>query len=302
MEEKFFTREETFDEVIESLFSVRHGGFGAVLKVVAGIMSIGWLGDSILPFIHGTAPRWSGSAEVDFTEDIYKFLFALGWFIFYVSILYGRRSKHIKTFEYRVSGSTPQRGLIVSLSPYKDFSQKLSLPKLEIAIDEKRLNLEDFYNSANWGQLAFTVAHHSDLLQRCWICATPESAEQFSIAAKLVNYVSGNFEGRQIVCFREEIKDEIDIGEMARKVSSIYQSLNSIDSGISAENVVSNYTGGTAAMTGGIIMATLSEKRKIEYINQRYLKRLSSTLLRDIENNLAIVSSETNLTAIEKLS
>lgn len=75
-EQKFFTREETFAEVIESLFSVRHGGFRAVIKVVVGIMSIGWLGDSILPFIYGAALKWSKNAEINFTDDIYKLIFA----------------------------------------------------------------------------------------------------------------------------------------------------------------------------------------------------------------------------------
>ena len=51
-----------------------------------------------------------------------------------------------------------------------------------------------------------------------------------------------------------------------------------------------------------MIMATLNENRKIEYISQKYLRKLSKNLLPRIEENLAIVSSETNLVIAEKLN
>ena len=89
---------------------------------------------------------------------------------------------------------------------------------------------------------------------------------------------------------------------MALMVSEVYRSVGSLESNLQPRDVISNYTGGTSAMSGGIIMATLNENREIEYINQKYFKNLSSSLLRNIETNLAIVSSKTNLVVVEKLN
>lgn len=300
-----FNRRETLTEVFESLFSAKSGGAWAFLKIIVGIMSIGWLADSFLPFIHGWALIWWDSPnakDLNFTDAGYQLSFALAWFLSYLTVLYLTRYSKIRAGRYVAAASIPHRGLLVSLSSYADFSKKLSLADLEKAIDESNLILDDFFNSTNWGQLAFTVAFHSPLLQKCWIFTTPDSAGQFAAAARLVNYISRAFEGREIICTEVKIENENDLSETAGEVSRIYRSLQTIESNLKAADVISNYTGGTAAMSGGMIMATLNENRKIEYLNQKYRGRLLAALLKHNDQSLVLVSSQTNLVIAERLN
>ena len=298
----FFSRDESLVDVFESLFAPKGYGIEAVFKVFVGIMSIGWLADSLLPFLHGWALIifQSPSAEgVNFTDTFYQFVFALLWFVLYIGLVFLLRRRKVKIGKFIAQASFPHRGLIVSLSNY---GGTLSLEDLEKAIDERTLDVEGFYNSANWGQLAFTISHHSYLLSKCWLCTTPKSSAEFPVAAKLINYISQKSGGRQIVCDEIELKDENDISEMARKVSRIYRDLEGIESTLKPADVISNYTGGTAAMSGGMIMATLNKHRKIEYVTQKYFRNLSDELLKNNDKSLAIVSSETNIQVVQKLN
>ncbi len=301
-QKNLISQKETLADVIESLFSVKESGVWTVFKVVLGIASIGWLADSILPFLQGGSVYvWTGNIpdELNLRDSLHKLTFPLVWFVFFVGVLFFFRHNKLKALQYEIQGSFPHRGLIVSLSP---LAEKIKLKELEEQIDNKTLDIEEFYNKSNWGQLAFTIAHHSNLLQRCWICTTSKSTDQFSVAQKLVNFVSQNFDGREVECIEVKIEDENDISLMAAEVSKIYRNLGGIENKLQPIDVVSNYTGGTSAMTGGIIMATLNENREIEYINQKYLRNLSSDLLRNIDQNLAIVTSKTNLVITEKLN
>lgn len=294
---------ETLTEVLESLISVKGSGFWTVINAVLGIASIGWLADSILPILQGwSLSWWTGKVpdELSFLESFYKLTIPVGWFLLYVGFLFFIRLHKLKMLQYQTEGSFPRRGLIISLSPLNEKQIKLS--ELEKQIDDKTLDLEHFYNNSNWGQLAFTIAHHSQLLQKCWVCSTPKSTTQFAVAKKLINFTANHYQGRAINCIETKIEDENDISLMAREVSWIYRSLGDVVSNLQPRDVVSNYTGGTSAMTGGIIMATLKENREIEYVNQKYSGILSSELLRNIERNLAIVTSKTNLVAVEKIN
>jgi hypothetical protein len=299
----FISQKETLAEVLESLFSVKESGFWTVVKVIIGIAAIGWLADSILPLLQiGSVylVKRAFPGEPDLWDSITKLIVPLIFFVFFIGILFFIRQSKLKALKYSVQGSYPHRGVIVSLSPLNE--KQITLSELESQIDSNNLKIEDFFNQSNWGQLAFTVAHHSPVLQKCWVCTTPISTHQFQMVKKLINYVSLSLGGREIECFEKEITDENDISMMARTVSEIYQGLKSIESNLHPRDVISNYTGGTAAMSGGIILATLNESREIEYINQKYFGKLSINLLKGIDQNLAIVTSKTNLTAVHKLN
>ncbi len=295
--------QETLTDVIESLFAVRGSGFGAVFKVVLGILSLGWIADSIFPFLQaGSYYLWTKSLPSEFNsaEKLYTMTIPVVWFFCYVGVLFAIRQQKINVLNYPIQGSYPRRGLIISLSPFNE--KQTTAAELEKQIDDKTLDIEQLFNHTNWGQLAFTIAHHAPLLQKCWVFSTSKSSEQFPVAEKLINYVSQQFEGRTINCSEIKLEDENNISEMATKVNELYHDLGNTESPLHARDVISNYTGGTSAMTGGMIMATLNENREIEYLNQKYFGKLSKKLLRNIDENLAIVTSKTNTIAAEKLN
>src|SRR5439155_12930204 len=62
------------------------------------------------------------------------------------------------------------------------------------------------------------------------------------------------------------IKKPNNIGETAQAVSRIYLELAQTGSRLRPEDVIADFTGGTAAMSGGMILATLDEGRKVEYV------------------------------------
>lgn len=301
-QKNLISSKETLADVIESLFSVKGSGFWTVVKVVLGIASIGWVADSILPILQALSLYWwtGNIPDALSVKDSYiKLTFPIIWFVIYVSFLFIIRQNKLKALQYKIQGSFPHRGLIISLSP---LTGSLNLTELEKQVDEKTLDIEQFYNNSNWGQLAFTVAHHSYLLQKCWVFTTSKSTDEFTVAKKLIDFVSQKFDGREIDCIEKNIEDENDLSQMALMVSDVYKSVGGFESNLQPRDVISNYTGGTVAMSGGIIMATLNENREIEYISQKYLRKLSSKLLRNIDKNLAIVSSKTNLVMVEKLN
>lgn len=302
------TRRESVAALIDSYFSVRGRSYIAVWSVIFGVLSLSWLADSMLPIIQD-AGLWfftvqnSRSFESKFGEHFIRLAPVLLIFGVVSALLYRNHRKNLKAIEYRRIASEPHRGLILSLSDYHDFGTNLpTSADLEEAIDTERLDIETFFNTSNWGQIAFAVAHHSSLLQKCWICTTPKSSECFRLAEKLVKYVSQSRGGREVVCEQIKISDENDIGQTAVAVSNIFRELKPLTAGLTANDVIANFTGGTAAMSGGIIMATLDAGRKIEYVSQEFRGRLSLALLAENQTSFAIVSPVTNLVMAERLS
>jgi len=302
------TRTETIFDVLNSLVMIKGNSRWAVATVIFGVISLGWLASSSLPILQDTVVWLYSYAnslpfENKFGEHFLKLCFPLALFLVVVGWLIMNRERNAKALEYNRVASEPHRGLIISLSDYKDFSKLLpKITDLETAIDGQTLDVEIFFNTSNWGQLAFVAAHHSPLLQRCWVVTTPKSSKEFSVAAKLIKYVSLKSGGRETICDEIKIKDENDIGQTATQVSLVYKGLDRHLTGLNPDDVIANFTGGTAAMSGGIILATLDEGRKIEYVSQKHLKNLSLELLRNNRTDFAIVSPETNLVMAERLS
>jgi hypothetical protein len=302
------TRRETAAALIDSYLSVRGRNYIAIWSVIFGVLSLSWLADSTLPIVQDVfvwfyANQYAQPFTSKFGEHFIRLTPVLIIFTGVSAFLYNNHRKNLKAIEYQRIASEPRRGLIISLSDYQDFSKNLpSVADLEKAIDERRLDIENFFNNSNWGQLAFAAAHHSPLLQRCWICTTPKSTEIYQAAEKLVNYVSEKMDGRKIVCKEIFVEDENDISQTAIRVSEVYRNLEQLKTGLMANDVIADFTGGTAAMSGGIILATLDAGRKIEYVSQKYRGKLSLSLLRENQTAFAIISPATNLVMAERLS
>lgn len=120
--------------------------------------------------------------------------------------------------------------------------------------------------ASNWGPLWVAVQHHRTALQHCWlVCTEGErgSLDHFAVAQLLIQHAA--LTSRPVTCESVSIKNANDVVEVVPVVDRIYASL---PPGIGVDDVIADFTGGTAAMTGGMILATLDAKRKIQYLRQ----------------------------------
>ena len=301
-EDKYFERDEPIVEYLKSLFTPTGRGYGAIIKVVFFVMALGWLADSFLPFIHGFALRifvGSSADETDFRYALIQLLFVSAIVFVLLLILVANRKRRRIIGKFFAEPSFPHRGLICGLSKYRG---RVDIEVLEEQIDEGTIDLEKFYNESNFGLLAFTAAHHAPLLTKCWFCVTDESDEFFPFAEKLVNYVSRIHGKTGVECVRVFVGDGHEIGKVSEEVSKIYRSLARVDSTLKPSDVVSNYSGGTVATSGGIIIATVSKDRKIEYVSQKYFGNFTDALIKNNQETRAIISSETNVEIVDSLN
>ncbi|CAN5810216.1 hypothetical protein BH20ACI4_BH20ACI4_15530 [soil metagenome] len=277
--QEFETYGESIGGVLNSMFSVKGGDWTAILKFILALALFGWTVDSILPIIHD-AVLWFFNFQPDtfnsreeFPKHFIKLLVPLLLFFLTIVLLYIYRRKNLLNVNYEVTNSTPQKCLVYMLSTY-NHKNELSLNEMLSKIENKTLRLDEIL-ATNWGNLAFTVAFHSSVLERCFLVTTKETSSSdekklFQKATKLIKYIGETQANRKILCEEENIgeekEDSNDIGRIANKIKQIYENLDRENYNLT--DVVANITGGTSAMSGGMILATLAEDRKIEYVRQ----------------------------------
>jgi len=279
-QQEFETRGESVGGVLNSMFSVKGGDWEAIAKFILALALFGWTADSFLPIIHDSIlwffnlqPETFKPRE-DFFKHFVKLLFPLLIFGFTIFVLYFRRRKTLQPVSYEVTNSTSHKCLIYMLSTYSP-KNEMSLDKLMSKIDDESLVLDEVLSQTNWGNLAFTVAFHAPVLEKCFLLTTKETSGEhadnlYKKAKKLIEYIVKNRTNRSLVCVEKNIgenkEDSNDIGKVGNKIKQIYDNLDREN--YSLTDVVANITGGTSAMSGGMILATLAEDRKIEYVRQ----------------------------------
>lgn len=279
-QQEFETRGESVGGVLNSMFSVKSGDWKAVAKFIFALALFGWTADSFLPIIHDSV-LWffnlqpeTFKPKEDFLKHFVKLLFPLVIFGFTIFILYFRRRKTLQPVSYEVTNSIPQKCLIYMLSTYSP-KNTMSLGEMMSKIDDESLVLDEVLSQTNWGNLAFTVAFHATVLEKCFLVTTKETSSEhaenlYEKAEKLINFIVKKQANRSLVCKEKNIgenkEDSNDIGKVGNKIKQIYENLDREN--YSLTDVVANITGGTSAMSGGMILATLAEDRKIEYVRQ----------------------------------
>jgi hypothetical protein len=149
-------------------------------------------------------------------------------------------------------------------------SSYASSAELRAAIDAGTLDLAEVCKS-NWGQLAFAVRYHAPVLRYCWIVCTRGtrgSSRHCDMVEGIIRFIVKTVAGREVTCYRIEMDDENDIAETARQVTEIYHRLPETAPDLRPRDVIADFTGGTTAMSGGMILATLYEDREIEYLRR----------------------------------
>ena len=116
---------------------------------------------------------------------------------------------------------------------------------------------------SNWGPLVVAVEHHAARLRHCWIACTPGSQAQFDAAQWVVHA----FAGPKATCHQRHC-DQNDIGDVVNSINYIYEEALMGGASLAPHEVIADFTGGTAAMSGGMVVATIEEERQIEYVRQ----------------------------------
>jgi hypothetical protein len=293
------SRRETLGEVLASMFVIEGSGAGSVLTFIISLFSFSWFIDSLLPIVHEAAmrlyERWSQtpSTPTDFTSLLIKMSLPSLIFFGVLGFLYLNRRRNIRP---RVIGSiapSPHKGLIIMLSKYsKRFGKDGydSPEEIIAAIHGAGLDLDKLLDGCNWGPMAFVVRYHAPTLEHCWLIVTKGgSAGHFNHAEQFIKRLVE----RQIHIHCVEIENENEIDETANSVSGLYRELTR-KGPLQPSDVIADFTGGTAAMSAGMIIATLNEKENIEYVNQR--ADLTSTLThQQVRDQKIIISPRTSL-------
>jgi hypothetical protein len=270
------SRQETFAEALGSLVSLGKSGVGSVAIFALGIASLGWLADSFLPLWHDLSV-WSFAklrgeqAITGFKVSLIKLVFPLLVFGVLLLVLYCIRRKNRRPIVYKSKVPDPHKGLIVMLSPYTHHPEAaafyIKTDELLSAIETKTLNMDKVLSGCNWGQLAFVVGYHASLLKKCWVVVTKDKSEKdYETGKRLIEFIVKQNSGVEVECEKIIVKDENDIGDTAQGLSRLYRDIESDKFSLKSVDVIADFTGGTAAMTGGMILATLEEGREVEYV------------------------------------
>jgi hypothetical protein len=302
------SKSEVLAEALKNSFSVRNSDLLSISLVILTLIGIGWLADSILPFFQDVGILIynlisNASLETKFGESALKMIFPLVGVLVLMFLLYKNHQRNSQEIRYAKTVAERHKGLIVMLSFYSVRRDKDKKPKgyanpeeIVQAIEKGTLDKNKIFAGCNWGQMAFAVAYHAPVLKKCWVLTTETgSKNHFEQAIKLIKYFAKNVEPEQV-----EIKDENDIGETANRIKNIY--LEAEKANFPTDEIIADFTGATAAMSGGMILATLADDRKIEYIKQDFNNDLSEARLELVESEQIILSPQTDIRATQRLA
>jgi hypothetical protein len=271
----------TLVEGLGRMFTFERGGsLKSVCLFATSVATLSWFIDSLLPVVQEASQYlvgWSsGSAPTHhFAEPLIKLALPLLAFGATVAFLIFNAHRNARPFVVVSVVPDPHPGLILQLSDYQPLSPSgqsryATAEELQTAINDDTLDLAELFRS-NWGQIAFAVRYHAPVLRHCWIVCTSGvqgSSRLFQTATSVVQTIVKSISGREVACYKVEIDDENDIGQTAQQISNIYRQLPETAPDLRSQEIIADFTGGTAAMSGGMILATLHEDREIEYIRR----------------------------------
>jgi hypothetical protein len=270
----------TLAEALSRMFAFeKSGGIKSVLLFGWSLAVFSWFVDSLLPLGQELSQwfcTWWNNAPVHhFSEPAIKVIVPAVVFLLTIAGLIANAWRNTKPPIYESIVPDPHKGLIVQLSAYSNRgpgvqSRYEAAEQIKQASLKNGLDLAEIFKS-NWGQLAFAVRYHAPVLRYCWVVCTQGdkgSSQSYGAAESLIKAIVKCESGREVICFAVELEDENDIGKTAEAVSNIYRNLGGQAPELSSKEIIADFTGGTAAMSGGLIIATLQEDREIEYLRR----------------------------------
>lgn len=271
----------TLAEGLGRMFAFERGGsVKSVFLFAVSVTTLSWFVDSLLLVVQEASQYligWSsGSTPAHhFAEPLVKLALPLLAFGATVAFLVFNAHRNARPFVITSIVPDPHPGLIIQLSGYQPRgpacqSRYASASDVQAAINAGTLDLPEVFKS-NWGQMVFAVRYHAPLLCHCWIICTHGalgSSQDFDIAESVVRAIVKDFAGREVACYKVEMDDENDIGQTAQRITEIYRRLPETAPDLRPQEIIADFTGGTAAMSGGMILATLHEDRQVEYVRR----------------------------------
>lgn len=271
----------TLIEGLSQMFAFERGGsLKSVCLFATSIATLSWAVDSLLPLVQEASQylisRSSGGASAHhFADPLIKAVIPLLAFVATAAFLIFNAHRNARPLAIVSVVPDPHAGLILQLSDYQPRSPSgqscyTTVTELHTSIKDGTFDLPELFKS-NWGQMAFAVRYHAPMLRHCWIICTlgtRGSSQHFETGENVIQAIVKKTSGRNPVCHKVEIEDENDIGQTAQRVADIYRRLSETAPDLRPKEIIADFTGGTAAMSGGMILATLHEDREIEYIRR----------------------------------
>lgn len=126
----------------------------------------------------------------------------------------------------------------------------------------------------NWGPALASLLHHRSTLEHVWVVSADgkegrrSKGQEYAFAllarAAVGPHLRVWFGTRKGLV----IENASDVADVVRVVDEIYR--YEVPKRLHPQEVVTHVTGGTSAMTGGAVLATLNEHRSIEYFRQDF--------------------------------
>jgi hypothetical protein len=268
------SRRAKFINILSNILDFQRNRTGkSILLFLFGVVSLGWLTNALYGLV-ALLGRYlffrigwiklenPGQAFLGLLSDL---LFPILCFLLAIVMMWRNYRHNTAPFKLNQQVPAPHPGLIMMLSPYfhRNQSALASVGEVEDSMDDPaRLRAELL--KSNWGPLIVAVEHHSPTLQHCWIIVTKGgSLAQFEVAEKVVRQLAG----KKVKCHEVELEESHNIGPIVERISHLYREAPAAFN-LERDQVIADITGGTAAMSGAMILATIEEDLKIEYLRQ----------------------------------
>ena len=181
----------------------------------------------------------------------------------------------------------PHPGLIYMLSkPLKVFGKPgngvappASTAELEALLMNRNYSYQDLRNHllfTNWGPFFVALEHHREKLEFCWVIVTEEedanealkkeNRELTALARRLVQRVARR--GNDTKVKTVMIDDPNHVQYITPRIKAIYDQASNPSVNLNEDQIIADFTGGTKAMTAAMILATIIEQRKLQYLVQ----------------------------------
>lgn len=163
------------------------------------------------------------------------------------------------------------RGLVAILSQIKNCDDYRKTNAGESLIDDLKRDdslgkIRSKIFGSNWGPLLYAVEYHKEKLQQCWlVCSTGDdgSINDFNTASLMIKKIVSNCDVHLV-----EFTDPLRIDEKGIECIKDVLKRDSNEFNLAREDVIFDFTGGTAAMSGSMILATIDDDISIEYFRQ----------------------------------
>jgi hypothetical protein len=269
------TRRARFFEIISNIFDFQRNRTGrSIALFVFGTATFGWFVTntfSLVALLLKLAFRTSNFQVVERPREVLAgaavdFAVSAGFFAIAFWMMW--RNYHRNTpAEPAISLKPPRphKGLILMLSTYNPRSSSLKTIS-DVNANLNDPTLRDELLKSNWATLVVPAQHHAPALAHCWIiCTAGEtgSSSQYDTAAKVVSALADP----RIQCHKEKMDDANDISRFVPRISQIYKEA-ALRYNLEDGEIIADFTGGTSPMSGGMILATVDENRKVEYLRQ----------------------------------